>query len=102
MCECQIRSQPIHLIVGFANLEDDGCVDMLYVAAAMQSQGIATKLYNLLEVEARTRSLTRLYSDVSLTAREFFLGKGFSIENEYSKMVGDIVFPNTLMQKLLK
>lgn len=90
------------LIVGFANLEDDGCVDMLYVAATMQSLGIATKLYTALEEEALRRGLKRLYSDVSLTARKFFLAKGFSVEKEYSKQVGHVIFPNAIMAKQIK
>lgn len=88
-------------VTGFANLENDGCVDMLYVAALMQSQGIASKLLTALEDEAKRRHLKRLYSDVSLTARKFFLSKGFAIESEYSKKIGDVVFPNTIMGKII-
>lgn len=88
-------------LVGFANLADDGCVDMLYVTATMQSQGVATRLISVLEDEARRLGIKRLYSDVSLTARKFFLSKGFTLENEYSKKVGEVIFPNAIMGKQL-
>jgi putative acetyltransferase len=88
-------------IAGFANLKNDGYIDMMYVAASKQGRGVATALYLELEAEARKKNLKRLYSDVSLTARKFFLAKGFSIEKEYSKRVDNVEFPNAIMAKYL-
>jgi putative acetyltransferase len=88
-------------IVGFANLLDDGCVDLLYVAADHQGQGIASALLKTLENEATRRGVKKLYSDVSLTARKFFLAKCFVIEKEYSKKLRDVEFPNAIMGKVI-
>lgn len=88
-------------IAGFANLEADGCIDMFYVSASTQSKGVGTALFNALESEAKSRGLERLHSDVSLTARNFFISKGFAIENEYFKKVANVTFPNAIMAKRL-
>lgn len=86
-------------LAGFANLKEDGCVDMLFVAVEWQSRNVATNLLVEIENEAKRRGLKRLYSDVSLTARRFFLGKGFVVEKEYSKNLGEVTFPNAIMAK---
>ena len=74
---------------------------MFYVGASHQSRGIGRQLFAALEAEAKSRGLKRLYSDVSVTARQFFLSKGFIVEKEYSKKVGVVTFPNTMMTKQL-
>lgn len=84
---------------GFASLLTDGCVDMFYVSADSQGSGVGSLLMNALETEARLRGLKSLYSDVSLTAREFFLRKGFRIEKELTKTVSGIEFRNAIMKK---
>lgn len=89
-------------LVGFANLETDGCIDMFYVGASHQGQGVGSLLFQALESEAKIRGLKRLYSDVSITARQFFFSKGFTVEREYSKNVGTVTFPNTMMAKQLR
>jgi putative acetyltransferase len=88
-------------IAGFANLEADGCIDMLYVAASHQVQGVGALLYKTLEDEAKKQGMKRLHSDVSLTAHRFFLFKGFIVEKEYIKQVGNINFSNAIMTKTL-
>lgn len=88
-------------IAGFANLESDGCIDMFYVSAEFQSQGVGSRLFEALETEAKKRGLKKLHSDVSITARGFFISKGFIVEKEYSKRVGAVHFPNTIMTKTL-
>ena len=76
-------------------------LSVLQISQMMQSQGVATRLISVLEDEARRLGIKRLYSDVSLTARKFFLSKGFTLENEYSKKVGEVIFPNAIMGKQL-
>lgn len=88
-------------IAGFTNLETDGCIDMFYVAAELQSQGVGSRLFDVIEKEARRRGLKKIQSDVSLTARSFFRSKGFFIEKEYSKGVGSVTFPSVIMAKIL-
>lgn len=88
-------------ILGFANLENDGNVDMFYVHADWQSKGIGSLLFATLEDHAKKLKLNRLVSDVSITARPFFLRRGFTVEREHVKQVRGAVFKNFVMFKFL-
>ncbi len=65
--------------VGFTDLEADGHVDMLYVDPSFQRRGVATLLLQTVEESARAGAMTRLYSEVSLTARPTFERAGFNV-----------------------
>jgi putative acetyltransferase len=84
-------------ILGFSNLESDGNIDMLYVHAGHQRRGIAKQLYERLATQAKGLHLSLLRSDVSITARPFFLKMGFKIDKEYTKNVRRSEFRNVLM-----
>ncbi|MEA9358224.1 GNAT family N-acetyltransferase [Bacteriovorax sp. PP10] len=89
------------LILGFANLENDGNIDMFYVSAESQGKGVGKVLLKHLENHAKDLKLDKLTSDVSLTARKFFQHSGFLTEKEYIKVRNDVEFKNTLMSKKL-
>lgn len=88
-------------ILGFSNLESSGNIDMFYVAFDVQKQGVARALMNALNDQARKMELKKLTSDVSLTAKPFFLAMGFEIDQVYQKERAGVVFTNTLMSKKL-
>ena len=58
--------------VGFIELEADGHINMLYVDADHQRQGIGRALLERVEAAARQAGLVRLFAEASLTARGFF------------------------------
>lgn len=64
-------------IVGFATLENGNYIDLFYTHKDFQRRGIAQKLYEKIEAEARRQRQTKLTSDVSKTAKVFFLHIGF-------------------------
>lgn len=64
-------------VIGFAELESDGHVDMAYVAPGAARQGVATALYQALENHARDSGLPRLFVEASETALPFFTRMGF-------------------------
>ena len=64
---------------GFATLEPDGHLDMLYVHAAFQRCGVASKLVDRLECAARSCGLTGLFTEASITAKPFFERRGFHV-----------------------
>lgn len=66
-------------VIGFTDLEPDGHIDMLFVAAAQHGQGVAGALYRTVEAAARARGLIRLYTEASLTARPVFEHYGFRV-----------------------
>lgn len=87
-------------IVGFADLESDGHVDMLYVHHEYQACGIATALLGRIEAEARRLGLRRLYAEASITAEPFFRGRGFSMVRPQVVEVRGQKFRNYVMDKV--
>lgn len=88
-------------IIGFASLDDNACVDFMYVHENYQGIGVATKLLIGLESEAYKSGFVEIWSDVSITAKAFFIKKGFCISKVYTKQVSDVDFENTIMVKSL-
>ena len=87
------------LVVGFASIAPDGCLDYLYVHKNHQREGIATSLLHTIEKFALESGLLEIWSDVSITAKPFFLSKGFTISKTYLKEVNGISFENSIMTK---
>lgn len=65
--------------IGLTDLEPDGHIDMMYVDPQYLGQGVAKRLLQTVEAQARASNLKRLYSEVSLTARLFFERNGFQV-----------------------
>jgi putative acetyltransferase len=86
-------------IIGFASLDETACVDFMYVHKDYQNIGVATQLLDALESESYEKDFTGIWSDVSITAKPFFLKKGFKEKEVYIKRLHDIEFENTIMIK---
>lgn len=86
-------------IVGFASLENDNHIDLLFVHKDFQRQGIANKLYSVIEEEALKKKATTLNSNVSETARPFFEKKGFKTIMPKLNMIMGVEIYNYTMAK---
>lgn len=76
-------------IVGFATLDSGNYFDLLYVHKNHQQQGIAQRLLDDIEAEARRLKQPVLTSDVSKTAKPFFEKNGFkTLEEQTNKRQG--------------
>jgi putative acetyltransferase len=64
--------------LGFLTLTDEGYVDLAYILAEAQGQGLFRRLYDALEGEARRRGIVRLWTDASLHAKGPFEAVGFT------------------------
>jgi putative acetyltransferase len=84
---------------GFADLQPTGYIDQFFIAAAFAGQGIGTALMAHLENVAVERGIGRLFAHVSLTAQPFFSRHGFSIEEERTSVIRNVVLRNALMSK---
>jgi putative acetyltransferase len=87
------------IITGFASLDTNCCLDLMYVHKDFQGQGIATQLLLALENKAIEEGFTEIWTDSSLTAKPFFLSKGFVIKEIYTKKLRGIEFENTILTK---
>lgn len=88
-------------IAGFAELDDDGHIDCFYCHKDFQGQGVGRILYRGIEKEARKHCLERLYVEVSITAKPFFLKMGFSVVTKQTVETHGVEFINFLMEKYL-
>jgi len=87
--------------VGFAVLENNINIDMLYVHPAATGHGVGAMLCDALEKLAAARGATQLTVDASDSAIEFFTQRGFSAEQRNTISVGNEWLANTTMKKNL-
>ncbi len=87
-------------VVGFAEVEGDGHLDTLYVHHDFQGRGIASRLLDRIEAEAKHREIQRLYTEASITAEPFFRGRGFSVVRPQLVEVRGRTFRNFVMEKV--
>jgi putative acetyltransferase len=66
-------------LVGMASIDDDGYLDVIYVDLQHQGMGIAKSLLNQMIDRAKSMGHKQIKSDVSITAKPFFIYKGFEI-----------------------
>jgi putative acetyltransferase len=87
-------------VLGFADLEKDGHVDMLYVHHEYQGCGVASALLDRIEAEARRLGLRRLYAEASITAEPFFRSRGFNLVRPQRVEVRGHTFRNYVLEKM--
>ena len=86
-------------VTGFASLENDGELDMMYVHKDYQGQGIATLLITALYKKAAELGLKMLTAYVSITARPFFEKQGFRVVEAQQVQLGEVELENYKMVK---
>ncbi|AJC79539.1 GCN5-related N-acetyltransferase protein [Rhizobium etli bv. phaseoli str. IE4803] len=86
--------------VGFSDLTDDGCLDMMFVHPEFQGLGIASRLLSRVEKEALNLGFTRIYTEASRTARPFFERRGFRVITKQTVEKRGQSLENFLMEKL--
>ncbi len=88
-------------VVGFAELEDDGHLDMLYCRADAVGRGVGSLLYEAVEERARGRGLGRISTEASITARPFFVRHGFAVLRRNTVWRQGTALTNFSMEKAL-
>ena len=86
-------------IVGFSSITSQGYLHSMFVHKDFQGEGIATMLLEEIERYAITAGITRITSEVSLTARPFFEKKGYVVEKEQKRKANQLFLINFLMAK---
>jgi putative acetyltransferase len=88
-------------IAGFGELELNGHIDCFYCHKNYQRMGVGSKIYSAIEAKAQELGLNRLYTEASITAKPFFLHKGFSVIKEQQVERRGETFINYAMEKFL-
>lgn len=86
---------------GFTDLEANGHLDMMYVHPKFQNMGVAGSLLKRVEEGARALYLRRIFTEASITAKPFFLKKGFSVIIEQLVEIRGQRLKNFRMEKFL-
>lgn len=85
-----------NLIVGFGDISSEGYLDRLFVHKDYQRQGIATAVCNDLENFVAGKKLT---THASITAKPFFLKRGYRVVKEQTVIRHGVALTNFLMEK---
>ncbi|HDZ5414649.1 TPA: GNAT family N-acetyltransferase [Vibrio harveyi] len=87
------------VIVGYSDVQSSGLVDHFFCHHAYQGQGVGRALMAHVFKQAKEKGLTRLYSEVSITARPFFEHMGFSVLKEQQVEVRGAILTNYVMER---
>ena len=88
-------------VVGFAELEEDGHLDMLYCRPDAVGRGVGSGLYAAVEERARGLGVSRVFTEASITARPFFARHGFAVLRRNTVLREGIGLTNFSMEKAL-
>ena len=88
-----------NIIVGFGDIDKSGYLDRLYVHKDYQHQGIATAICDKLE---QAVIVNNIITHASITAKSFFVQRGFRIVNEQQVERNGIALTNYVMEKQLR
>lgn len=83
-------------IAGFGDIDSGGYLDRLYVHKDYQGQGIGSMLCDALESSAAAE---RILVHASLTARPFFLRRGYQVRKEQQVERRGVLLTNFAMEK---
>jgi putative acetyltransferase len=87
--------------VGFASLEADDKIGFFYVHPAVVERGVGTLLADALEKLSTGRGAEALKVDVSDSAYDFFVKRGYEAQQRNTIRRGDEWLSNTTMKKAL-
>lgn len=88
-------------VVGFAELEEDGHLDMLYCRPDAVGRGVGSRLYAAVEERARGLGVGRISTEASITARPFFVRRGFRVLRRNTVLREGTELANFSMEKAL-
>ncbi|EAS41348.1 GNAT family N-acetyltransferase [Photobacterium profundum] len=89
-------------IVGFADIQDDGYIDHFFCHNEFQGQGVGKMLMQNLINKGKEKSIPRIYSHVSITAKPFFERFGFHVVKQQAMNIGNQALTNYVMEKINK
>lgn len=88
-----------HVIVGFAEFENNGHIDCFYSHHEYQGCGVGSALMREIEKIAREHKINKIFAEVSVTAKPFFEAKGFIVKEEQSVLIRGVWLTNFKMEK---
>lgn len=84
-------------IIGFGDIDKTGYLDRLYVHKDHQHQGVATAICS--QLEQSVPNVSKRTTHASITAKPFFLSRGYQVVKEQQVIRGGIALTNFIMEK---
>ena len=88
-------------LAGFSDVDDQGYIDMMFVASRFGRRGVATVLLAEVERWGREHTVPALWTNASITARPFFERHGFVVVSEQHPVIRGVLLRNFRMRKEL-
>ncbi|MEL6815531.1 MAG: GNAT family N-acetyltransferase [Cyanobacteria bacterium J06598_3] len=85
-------------VAGFIEFEADGHIDCTYVSPVHAGKGHMSAIMERIFQEARWSNISRLYAEVSITARPFFERHGFRVVRDNPHKVRGVPILNYIME----
>lgn len=89
-------------IAGFAEFEDNGHIDCFYVHHLFQGKHVGSALIKEIEQQALQKNISKIFAEVSITAKPFFLKRGFQVTKNQIVTIRGVELSNFVMEKHLK
>ncbi len=87
------------IIVGFASIDTNSYLDLLYIHKDFQRQGIGTELLDATEKAAKEMGFKEVTVQASVTAEPFLLAHKFVETHKKEKLVNGVLFINPFLSK---
>jgi putative acetyltransferase len=88
-------------LVAYADLEENGHLDHAYCRPEVVGRGVASRLYDALEIHARAQGMETLFVEASESARRMFSTKGFAVVRRNDLVRAGVAIHNFDMRKRL-
>lgn len=88
-------------IVGFAEFEPSGHIDCFYCHHEWIQKGVGTALMNAIYEEASHKQISRIFAEVSTTAKPFFERQGFKTLKKQIVIKSGVELVNYIMEKIM-
>ncbi|WP_254511545.1 GNAT family N-acetyltransferase [Anatilimnocola floriformis] len=98
---CAVAANDAEQPIGFGDLEANGHLDRFFVHADYQGRGVGTALMTAIFARATKQQHARIFSEVSITARPFFLNHGFRVITDQLVFSRGAAFLNYRMERWL-
>jgi len=89
-------------IVGFAEFELNGHIDCFYCHHEWIGFGVGSALMSAIHEIANHRQISKIFAEVSITARPFFEKQGFEVTKKQKVSIKGTELTNFKMEKKLK
>lgn len=74
---------------------------MLYAHRDFQKKGAGSAIVQALETEAKVQGMEEVWAEASITAKTFFVSRGYEVRQKQQKVLAGTEFINYIMRKEL-